>query len=117
MSTTLSTKSDLSTEVATLKKAVRQLLHLFDQKGEVEQSLTIPQFCRAENFSRAFFYELKKRGKAPRLMRHADGCVRISPQARKDWQREREGEANREHLEGHQSGGNPSTMRREDTTP
>jgi hypothetical protein len=90
MSTTLSNSSDLSTEVAGLKKLVTRLLHLLDQEAGAEQSQTIPEFCRSEKISRAFFYQLQKAGRGPRTMRHADGCIRISPEARKDWRREAE---------------------------
>jgi hypothetical protein len=90
MSTTLSNSSDLSTEVAGLKKLVTRLLHLLDQEAGAEQSQTIPEFCRSEKISRAFFYQLQKTGRGPRTMRHADGCIRISPEARKDWRCEAE---------------------------
>ena len=90
MSTTLSNSSDLSTEVAGLKKLVTRLLHLLDQEAGAEQSQTIPEFCRSEKISRAFFYQLQKTGRGPRTMRHADGCIRISPEARTDWRREAE---------------------------
>jgi hypothetical protein len=93
MSTTLSNSSDLSTEVAGLKKLVTRLLHLLDQEAGAEQSQTIPEFCRSEKISRAFFYQLQKTGRGPRTMRHADGCIRISPEARKDWRREAEASA------------------------
>ena len=90
MSTTLSNSSDLSTEVAGLKKLVTRLLHLLDQEAGAEQSQTIPEFCRSEKINRAFFYQLQKTGRGPRTMRHADGCIRISPEARTDWRREAE---------------------------
>ena len=90
MSTTLSNSSDLSTEVAGLKKLVIRLLHLLDQEAGAEQSQTIPEFCRSEKINRAFFYQLQKTGRGPRTMRHADGCIRISPEARTDWRREAE---------------------------
>ena len=90
MSTTLSYSSDLSTEVAGLKQLVTRLLHLLAQEAGAEQSQTIPEFCRSEKISRAFFYQLQNAGRGPRTMRHADGCIRISPEARKDWRREAE---------------------------
>ena len=101
MSTTLSNSSDLSTEVAGLKKLVTRLLHLLDQEAGAEQSQTIPEFCRSEKISRAFFYQLQKTGRGPRTMRHADGCIRISPEARKDWRREAEAGAVSERAQHH----------------
>ena len=80
------------TEVAGLKKLVTRLLHLLAQEAGAEQSQTIPEFCRSEKINRAFFYQLQKTGRAPRTMRHADGCIRISPEARKDWRHDRERE-------------------------
>jgi hypothetical protein len=90
MSTTPITDPHLASEVAALKQLVNQLLHLAESAAD--QSQTIPKFCSSEHISRAFYYELKKLGKAPREMRHADGCVRISPEARRDWRRDREAE-------------------------
>jgi predicted DNA-binding transcriptional regulator AlpA len=85
MSDELSCEPDPSAEIAALRKTVKRLL---GARGEL--SLTIPEFCAAEGISRAFFYELKKQGRAPRTMRHGDGCVRISPEARQDWRRAQE---------------------------
>ena len=57
-----------------------------------DNSLTILEFCRAEKVCRATFYNLKKAGKGPRLMK-VGSHYRISPQARADWRRAREAEA------------------------
>jgi hypothetical protein len=62
-----------------------------------EDSLTISEFCRAEKVCRATFYNLKKVGKAPRLMK-VGSHYRISPQARADWRRAREAEAATEQV-------------------
>lgn len=88
MSTTHPQNSDVSAELAALKRLVDKLLRLAQRDDE--ESQTIPEFCASEKISRAFFYELMKAGRGPRTMRHADGCVRISPEARRDWRRERE---------------------------
>jgi hypothetical protein len=90
MSTAPLTDPHLASEVAALKQLVNRLLHLAESAAD--QSQTIPQFCSSEGISRAFYYELKKAGKGPREMRHADGCIRISPEARRDWRGERERE-------------------------
>lgn len=90
MSTTSVTDPHLVSEVAALKALIGRLLDLVE--SDADGSKTIPHFCASERISRAFYYELKKLGKGPREMRHADGCVRISPEAQRDWRRERERE-------------------------
>jgi hypothetical protein len=57
-----------------------------------DDSLTISEFCRAEKVCHATFYNLKKAGKGPRLMK-VGSHYRISPQAWADWRRAREAEA------------------------
>jgi predicted DNA-binding transcriptional regulator AlpA len=47
-------------------------------------SKTIDEWCDAHSFSRAFYYELRKRGQAPRTFR-AGKCVRISDEANAEW--------------------------------
>jgi len=56
-------------------------------------SLTIPQFCADEQFSRPFYFKLRKRGKGPREIR-LGRAVRITRQARRDWRRQRESDSN-----------------------
>ena len=91
MSTTARIVLDLAAEVLALKQLVSKLLKIAERDPEGSQ--TIPQFCASEAISRAFYYDhLRKTGRNPREMRHADGCVRISPEARRDWRREREAE-------------------------
>ena len=77
MSTTPVIDTQLVSEVAALKALVSRLLNLAE--GAADQSQTIPEFCSAERISRAFYYEMRKAGRGPREMRHADGCVRVSP--------------------------------------
>jgi hypothetical protein len=55
------------------------------------RALSISQFCARNNISRSFFYKLKKRRKAPRIM-DVDGRQLISPEAERDWRLERERE-------------------------
>ena len=88
MSTATPLAPDVPAEIAALRKLVTKLLRVA-QQGD-DESQTIPEFCASEKISRAFYYELRKAGRGPREMRHADGCVRISPEARRDWRRERE---------------------------
>jgi hypothetical protein len=96
MSTTSQQGRELSTEVSNLKRQVSRLVSLLaalspgDPVGQ--SSFTIPQWCRKHHISRAHYYRLKKRRKAPRTM-EADGLVRITPEADRDWMLEREAEA------------------------
>ena len=53
------------------------------------EALSIDEFCAAYNLSRGFFYKLKQRGEAPRIM-HLGGRQLISREAAADWVRERE---------------------------
>lgn len=55
----------------------------------MNESLTIDEFCKSEKISRAHYFNLRDRGEAPREMR-IGRCVRISPEARAAWRRERE---------------------------
>jgi hypothetical protein len=55
-------------------------------------SMTIDQWCDSNNFCRSFYYKLKKSGKAPRTF-SAGAARRISDEAAREWQREREAEA------------------------
>ena len=51
-------------------------------------SFTKSEFCQRNAISIAFFYKLRRQGKGPREM-----LGRITADAEKDWQREREAEA------------------------
>jgi predicted DNA-binding transcriptional regulator AlpA len=88
----LPTRPNLSLEVDDLKRQVARLLSLLAQIDAAGQARSIPQFCARNGISRSFFYVLKKRGKAPRIM-HVDGRQIISPEAERDWRLEREREA------------------------
>jgi hypothetical protein len=58
-------------------------------KPPFEPSYTIDSFCEAENFTKPYYFKLKKEGRGPREMR--DGrLIRITHKARLDWQKERE---------------------------
>ena len=58
-----------------------------------DRCFTIPDFCRAHKISRNAFYELRKQGRAPAMMRLSKRRVVISPEAAEKWRREREAEA------------------------
>ena len=50
---------------------------------------TIVEFCRRNGLSRTSYFELRRRGQAPREMRLLSKVL-ISPEAESDWRRERE---------------------------
>ncbi|MER8654413.1 hypothetical protein [Mesorhizobium sp. M0847] len=58
----------------------------------VVAALTIPEFCQANRISRGSFYNLKKAGKAPRLM-VVGNRILISPEANAEWRIAREQDA------------------------
>jgi hypothetical protein len=50
---------------------------------------TIREFCRKKRLSKAKYYDMRRKGRGPREKR--DGkWVRISAEAERDWDRERE---------------------------
>jgi hypothetical protein len=57
-----------------------------------DRSLTIGQFCRAENISRSMLYRAWSEGWGPKFYR-VGVTRRITHRARLEWQREREAEA------------------------
>ena len=57
-----------------------------------DDSLTIPEFCRAEKINRGTFYNLCKVGKGPRFFKVGQ-LTRISAEARREWRQEREAES------------------------
>jgi len=57
-------------------------------------SISIDDWCRTHGFSRSFFYVLRNRGDAPRLMR-VGKCIRISEEANTKWVAEREAQTNK----------------------
>jgi hypothetical protein len=83
----------LTDQVARLRKDMRRVLRAVDQQRDPEADQTIEEFCRAEHISRAKFYELKKEGRAPRVIEVSAQVKRITAQARRDWRAEREAES------------------------
>jgi len=56
-----------------------------------QQDFTVDQWCRHRNYSRSYFYVLRKRGAAPRV--HGKGkAQRISRKADAEWLAAREAE-------------------------
>ena len=55
-------------------------------------ALTIDEFCEAHDLSRAFFYQLRKSGRGPRMMQVGARRL-ISIEAAADWRRQMETEA------------------------
>jgi predicted DNA-binding transcriptional regulator AlpA len=55
------------------------------------EALSIPEFCVAFGISEDFFYKLKRKGQAPRLMKVGTRTT-ISMEAATKWRREREDE-------------------------
>jgi hypothetical protein len=55
----------------------------------IEPSQTIDEFCTSERISRAQYYVMKNEGWGPAEM-WVGTSVRISPEARRAWRRERE---------------------------
>jgi hypothetical protein len=76
-----------------LSKLVDDLRH---QVGALRtaQNRSIAGFCARQGFSRAHYYNLKKQRKGPREA-HAGSRVIITPEAERDWERDREAEAAR----------------------
>ena len=60
-----------------------------------DRSYTVEEFCLAERKSRSQFYNELRDGKGPRYYRNGNK-IRITHQARLDYQREREPEAAQE---------------------
>ena len=85
--------NNLLNGLARLRKDVRRALKLLERQADPERSKTISEFCEAEQISRTEFYELKKQNRAPRLMEIGPQLPRITPEAHRDWRREREAEA------------------------
>jgi hypothetical protein len=49
-----------------------------------QRAFSLTEFCRVENFSKSFFYALRKRNLAPAIS-DIGGLLRITPQARQAW--------------------------------
>lgn len=51
---------------------------------EDSKSLSIKKFCELHDFSVSFFYKLKKKGRAPKVMKVGERRI-ITPEAVQDW--------------------------------
>jgi hypothetical protein len=70
-------------EPSTLKKKP-------DEKKPVERvAFTIGEFCARNGICKWNYHNLKRKGQAPREM-HLGNAIRITLEAERDWQRERE---------------------------
>jgi hypothetical protein len=49
-----------------------------------QRAFSLSEFCRVENFSKSFFYALRKKNLAPAVS-DINGLLRITPQAREEW--------------------------------
>jgi predicted DNA-binding transcriptional regulator AlpA len=76
-----------------LSKVVDDLRHQIAALRR-SQDRSIAGFCARQSISRAHFYNLQKQGKAPRVA-HVGSRRIITPEAERDWGREREAEATR----------------------
>jgi predicted DNA-binding transcriptional regulator AlpA len=57
-----------------------------DQKSYVKKAYTIPEFCDAYSISRSKFYEMRKAGSGPRIMKVGRRTL-ISVEAATAWRR------------------------------
>jgi predicted DNA-binding transcriptional regulator AlpA len=62
---------------------------LFSVEGAKMKSQTVDDFCTAHGISRGLFYQLVKRGEAPKTFK-IGRCTRISETAAVDWVASRE---------------------------
>jgi hypothetical protein len=91
----IATNNRVLLQLAEHRKLMRRILARLEQQ-DADATLTVEQFCRKEGLSRDTFYELLKQGRGPVVIRIGDpvkGQIRITAQARWDWQRAREAEA------------------------
>jgi hypothetical protein len=81
---------------ANTRRFLRRVERRLDEQSGANASLSVDDFCRLEGIHRDTFYELLKQGRGPIVMRVGDpvkGQIRITAQARWEWQRAREAEA------------------------
>lgn len=67
-----------------------------DQADQAFDALSIDEFCARHGFCRGSFYNLQKRGKAPKFF-HVGARRFITREAAEVWRREREAAAEVEH--------------------
>jgi hypothetical protein len=69
--------------------ALGDIEHALNEVASVpleSRSLTLDQFCFAENISPSTYYKLRNKGLAPEEQRLLDNIVRITPDSRRAWQ-------------------------------
>jgi hypothetical protein len=84
---------DLANELVAIKRLLGKLLRQQQQQADPGRSLTISEWCQKRSYSRAYFYILKKQGRAPATT-GTGHAARITPAADQAWQRDRDAEAN-----------------------
>jgi hypothetical protein len=75
-------QNEIAVEVAELRTRLDELLKRIGEPAD----RTISGFCRGQGISRAYYYIMPKR---PRELREGK-IVRITPEAEREWERERE---------------------------
>jgi hypothetical protein len=83
----------LITEIVRLRRLVKRIGKKLDQQRDPNHAESREEFCESEGISLRLFYKLKKDGKGPREMELGPQCHRISPEAKAEWRRDREREA------------------------
>ena len=89
----IATNNKVLLQLADHRKLLRDIVRLLQRQTDPNASLTVADFCAGERISKAYFYELLKQGRGPRLMKLDNGAVRITAEARADWRRAREAES------------------------
>jgi hypothetical protein len=62
------------------------------QRRQPGDAHTRQTFCAANHISESFYFQLKRQGKGPREIQLNNRRVIITPEAERDWRREREAE-------------------------
>jgi hypothetical protein len=69
----------------------RQAFRKHSRRRKPGDAHTIPSFCASNAISESKYFALKRRGRGPREI-ELGGRVIITPEAERDWRREREAE-------------------------
>jgi predicted DNA-binding transcriptional regulator AlpA len=83
----IATNNKVLLQLAEHRKLMKRVVALLEEQGTTDGALTVDQFCSSQKICRAFFYQLVKANRGPRTMRLANGAIRISRAAVRDWQR------------------------------
>jgi hypothetical protein len=71
------------------------MMDTIQQNVTGRSAFTVPEFCRRNAISKGLYYKLDKQGKGPRYFFAGveDGHRRITPEAEREWQAQREADA------------------------